>query len=166
MQGYEYFTSHFVDRDKTLIEVIWVDPKNPLTSLTSEVIQLDTEHPKYQELLQHVSLDEIHENTVNKMRQERADFEKLVIDIAKRDGILSDLITSKDNLHQAIVNSVFGDFDEVADREKLFSLKLTLFEQAFVKACEDRELKASLRTAPNFLETLKVAIKIYEAGEQ
>lgn len=162
MQGYEYFTSHFVDSEKTLIEVIWVDPKNPSTSLTAETIQLDPEHPKYQELLEHVSLDEIHENTVNKMRQERADFEKIVIDIAKRDGILSDLITSKDNLYQAMINSIFGVFDEVQDREKLFSLKLTLFEQDFVKKCEDRELKANLRTAANFLDTLKVAIQIYD----
>lgn len=166
MQGYEYFTSHFVDREKTIIEVVWVDPKNPSTSLTTEIIELDPEHPRYQELLQHVSLDELHENTVNKMREERADFERLVIDIAKRDGILSDLITSKDNLHQTIVNSVFGDFDEVQDREKLFSLKLTLFEQDFVKSCEDRELKANLRIAPNFLETLKVAIEIYEKGKE
>lgn len=166
MQGYEYLTSHFIDLEKTIIEVVWVDPTNPSTTMTNEVIQVDSTHPKYQELMEHVSLDEIHENTVNKMRQERADFEKLVIDIAKRDGILADLITSKDNLYQAMVNSLFGEFDEVADREKLFSLKLTLFEQEFVKTCEDRELKASLRTAPNFLETLKIAIKIYEAGEQ
>lgn len=161
LPGYDYLTAHFVDEAKTQISTYWIDPKNP-DAVIEETIEMDDEHPVYQELLQHTTLDEIHENTVIEIREQRAGFQKMVLDIAKHEGLISDLITSEDNLYQVIANTVFQDFDPATQAEALFSFKLTLFEQEWLKNSDDREGKAALRKAESYVEAMKIAIEIYE----
>ena len=48
------------------------------------------------------------------------------------------------------------------DKEKLFLYKLTLFENDVIKDSNNKELKASLRKAPDIISATKIAIQIAE----
>jgi len=166
LPGYDYLTAHFTDQEKTQIATYWVDPTNP-DAVIEESITMDDEHPVYQELLTHTTLDEIHENTVNNIREQRKAFEEMVMRIAKRDGLISDIITSENSIYQVVANTIFQDFNVENDNaaEQLFSFKLTLFEQEWLKNHDDREGKAALRKANSYIEAMEIAIGLYKAAK-
>src|SRR6056300_1312699 len=146
---YKFVTARFTDQEKKFIETTWKDKKQDLHTYG---IELNPEHPHYMQLLELISLDEIHENTVNHFRKERQVFEEVVYAIAKRDGLIAEALTEQSkNKYEALVKSVFVEYDEEKDKEDLFNLKLALFELDQVRKSDNRELKAKLRKAPSFV---------------
>mgnify|MGYP001442655933 CR=1 FL=1 len=64
-----------------------------------------------------------------------------------------------------LVDIIFDDYDEEIHKEKLFYIKINLFEKDFVKECKDKDLKRRLRRAATPLEAFKVAIEIYDTNQ-
>mgnify|MGYP001201409095 CR=1 FL=1 len=163
-QGYKFFTAKFIDVEKTQIETLWVNPDKEEHCI-AEIIEMDPEHGDYQKLMEHTTLDDIHEMTVNAIRTERKLYEESMLAIAKREGIISDMITSENSVFQIVANTLFQPYDPDTQGEQLFSFKLTLFEHETLKNCKDRALKAKLRKAENFIDAVKVAIEIAESSK-
>jgi len=159
---YKFVTARFTDQEKTFIQTTWEDKQK---NLHTHGIELDIDHPHYIQLLELISLDEIHENTVNHFREERKIFEEAVYAIAKRDGLIAEVLSEQSkNKYSALVDSVFVEYDEEKDKEDLFNLKLALFELDHVRKSSDRELKAKLRKAPSFIHAIGAAIEIYSTN--
>ena len=65
-----------------------------------------------------------------------------------------------------LVDIVFDEFDEEIHKEKLFFLKINIFEKDFVKECVDKDLKKKLRRAATPLEAIRTAIEIFDASQK
>jgi NADH dehydrogenase/NADH:ubiquinone oxidoreductase subunit G len=162
---YIFVTARFTDQDKNFIQTTWQEKKQK-SKLHDYGIELNPEHPHYIQLLDLISLDEIHENTVNHFRKERESFEKAVYEIAKKDGLIAEALTEQSkNKYEALAKSVFVEYNEEEDKEDLFNLKLALFELDQVRKSDNRELKAKLRKAPSFVHAIGAAIEIYSTSQ-
>lgn len=162
---YIFVTARFTDQDKKFIQTTWQEKKKK-SKLHYYGIELNLEHPHYIQLLDLISLDEIHENTVNWFRKERESFEKAVYEIAKKDGLIAEAITEQSkNKYEDLVKSIFVEYKEDEDKENLFNLKLALFELEQVRSSSNRELKAKLRKAPTFVDAIGAAIEIYSTSQ-
>ena len=64
------------------------------------------------------------------------------------------------NMHEALIDVLFEPFDEVEMKESLFLLKLKVFEMDAIKSSKDRETKAKLRKAKNFVDVVKYTTQI------
>lgn len=165
MKGYRLHQARYIDPAKRQIEVTWhkdVDIHSEDMHLIVDVIEHDEEHPEFQKLMRHTTLEKIHEMTVEAMRKERKAFEQTVIDIAKREGIIDGNV-DKTEMYYKYSSFIFSERKE--DDEDLFALKLALFDLDCVKDCKDRAMKSALRKSTSPVGAMKAAIEIYEAGK-
>lgn len=151
LEGHEFVSAWFTNNEKTLIRSMWSDKDGVVRPFT-----LTTDSPRYKELLKYVSEDELHENTVAKIRMDRERFEQTVVNIAQKDGIdVDDILSDENKTIDFIVNWLDGDFNN----EKLFKVKLRLFEHDKVMNSEDRTLKANLRKAETIYDVMEAYSK-------
>jgi hypothetical protein len=166
MQGYRLITARFTDNAKRVVEALWVPVDVENADLTPTICIAEDNDAQWRQLLNHITIDEIHENTVRHIRQFQTDMQDVVSQIAKREGWVYDLDHEFDSqMYKATVKVLTMDFDPEKHKEQLFLLKLQLFEQNFVKDCTDKELKKRLRKAATMLEAIKAAIEIHESNQ-
>ena len=119
-------------------------------------MEVDETDVRFQALLKEVSYETIQETTHERARVYRKDFQNIVIEYIKENGLTSSL--SDDRLVEKAQKKLFDsiiDFDEqdVTHKEELFKLKLRLFES---EASENanRNQKIKIRKASSPLEVL------------
>ena len=151
LEGHEFVSAWFTNNDKTIIRSMWSDTEGTMRPFT-----VTTAGPRYSELLQYISEDELHENTVAKIRMDRERFESVVVNIATSDGINVNEILSDEN---KTIDFILDWFDEDFDNEQLFKIKLRLFEREKVLNSDDRKLKADLRKATTVYEVMEAYSK-------
>ena len=151
-----FITAHFCDNERTQIEVITKTPDGK--AITPTVIEYDMEHPYCKLLFEYVDLDTLHENTWNKIQDDRDAFKKVVWDIAKQDGILQEV--GKKNAEDVfgIINDFIFNFDE-NKTEQLFAFKLALFEIEKVKNASN-DVKSAIRKSKTPQEALESVFAI------
>tara|TARA_Y100000296_G_C5089580_1_gene214158 strand:+ start:43 stop:528 length:486 start_codon:yes stop_codon:yes gene_type:complete len=152
-----YITASFIDNERKNIEVIVRDDENK--KLIPHIIQYDTNHPSCQELLKIITLDDLHENTHNKVNEQKKDFEEMVMRVAKKKGIIVDpeMVKVTPKLFKTLVQTIFKDSE---NEDHLFALKLALFEVVEIRDSKNNELKKELRQGKNKIEVLKAAFDI------
>ena len=91
-----YITASFIDTERKNIEILLKDGDK----VKSHIVEYDMKYPVCQELLKVCTLDQLHENTYNKKKGEKAGFEEMVMRIAKKDGLVLD---EKNYLHNFIL---------------------------------------------------------------
>lgn len=164
MNDMTYVSAYFKDNDRRTIVSYWQDPENP-EALVEVVVEADENNADYKNLLEHVSLDQIHENTWSYIKDSEEAFKETVIEIAKERGWLINMDDGgTSDFHRIIVDMIFDEYDEDIHKEKLFFLKLQLFEKDFIKTSKDKEGKKKIRRAPTPIEAIKAAIEIYDAN--
>lgn len=159
MEGHDFLTAHFVNNERTVVEVFWVTPDGKETR--EEYIEANDDDT-WKNLLKHVTIDELHENTYKHIREQNDLFEEQVIAIAKERGMIYDVDEVNTEIYKVIGSAIFAPFDPEKDKEKLFMFKLQLFEIESIKNSKDKELKALLRKSKNVIEATKIAIQIVE----
>ena len=135
---------------------MWENDKN---EVVEETVLAKANEAGWENLLNQpeVTIDKLHERTVNRNREQRAIFEEQVVEIAKRDGLIYDGDVINTDLYKMFVKTVFNsELTEKEVKEQLFMFKLALFELDKIKESDNREMKAALRKA----ETLPIALKI------
>ena len=160
-----YLNAYFVDNERTQIAVLYTDPtsENP-DKVVETVIKHDMEHPWCQALFASgmTDLDQLHEQTYQKIKTERKQFEASVVRIAKKEGLIFDDVLDGSkmgvNSYPLIVNTLFEDNE---NEDHLFALKLALFEVPAIKDSKDDEKKKALRTCTSKLDVLKVALEFF-----
>jgi hypothetical protein len=94
--------------------------------------------------------------THKKNKDARELFEKQVIDIAKRDGLLSNSDKVTSDTFPLLVKAIFED----DNADHLFALKLSLFELDKIKNSTNEEFKKKLRQSQNKIEALQAAFEL------
>ena len=156
---HKFVSAHFTDNARTTVEVQWEAPDG---KMRVEYIMAEEDNVNWKNLLEHISIDELHEATYKYIKNSQRNFEIQAMQIAKDQGLLQD-IRDKNVINEAIIKILFEKEEEDGDsKNTLFVFKLKLFELEFVKNCKTKKLKSDLRKAKNIREALKVAIEIFE----
>ena len=184
-----YFTDE--GRTTIKVELKNLEPKDDGTFEGIDYFILnDPEDNQYQLLMEEVTLDQIHEATFKYIRSTQQDIKRVAIEVAKNNGwLLSDVALEDDvgfkrqsetpqvsesgekivevireveiapNISDVLINHVFN---ANTNSEYLFELKLKLFDQEFIKECNNRDLKKALRISKTVPEAVAAAIAIYQ----
>jgi hypothetical protein len=150
-----FLNAYFIDNERQNIEILTTSEDKK--SVVPTIIPYDTKHPYFVALSKFCNIDQLHENTHNKKKNEKEIFESKVIEIAKKDGLLVDDTKIDSNSFNKLVKAIFEQGENV---DQLFALKLALFEQPAIRDSENADLKKKLRQAKNKIDTLKVAFEI------
>jgi hypothetical protein len=154
-----FITAHFIDNERKTIEVILKDDKE--TKVYPYILEYDIDNPICQELLKIITLDELHENTWQKKKDERRDFESMVKKVAVKEGLLKRIIENVDSdFFKLLMDFFLSDKQEHIDR--LFNFKIFLFEQDTVKNSKNEEVKTAIRKSKTPLEALDNFIIIWK----
>jgi len=146
--------AYFIDNERKNIEM--VVRSQDQKSVFTEITPFDENNEQYKILIKNISLDQLHENTYQKKKDERREYEEEVIRIAKRDGLISDNINNEEyftNMLKVIVK------DE-SNEDQLFALKLALFEVDKIRDSQNTEIKKKIRAGSKKPEVLLNALKI------
>lgn len=155
-----FVSARFCDNDRTQIEVFVKGDKEG--EVFPHIIELDENHPDYKNLTSIVSLPQIHDYTDEWCTQQRRKFKEEILDIAKREGIISEQNTKEVKVEKTfteMLETVFStehDYNSENVKEQLFKAKLYAFEMPHIKDSDNRDLKAKLRKS----ETIKDVFKI------
>ena len=149
-----FLTAYFVDNERQNIEIQATseDQKKVYTY----VIPFDENRDEYKALSKFMSLDQLHESTYQKAKNERKLFEEQVIRIAQKDGLIMDSEKIDTKFYPTLVTSLFEDQDNA---DHVFALKLALFELDAIKNSENEEAKKELRKSKDKLNILSAAIQ-------
>jgi hypothetical protein len=158
--GWQYVTAHFINNERTQCEIEWVHTETgePLTS----VCEAGDHDDIWKELMTIIDIDTLHEQTYKYIKAQNEAFEQEVISIAKRRGMLFNVDSINSDLYKTLAQLIFSEFNADTDKEKLFMLKLQLFELDDIKSSSNREAKAALRKAPTMLAAIRHAIDVVE----
>ena len=150
-----FLTASFIDTERKNIEILLKDGDK----VKSHIVEYDMKYPVCQELLKVCTLDQLHENTYNKKKGEKAEFEEMVMRIAKKNNMIVDDSKVNDNSFRNVVNALFKE-DENPDH--LFALKLALFEVEKIRNSKDDENKKKLRQSKTKIEVLRAAFDLMD----
>ena len=150
-----FLNAYFIDNERQNIEILTTSEDKK--SVVPTIIPYDTKHPYFVALSKFCNIDQLHENTHNKKKNEKEIFENKVIEIAKRDGLISDNSKIDSSFFPNLVKAIFENED---NEDHLFALKLALFENEKITNSGKDELKKKLRQSKTKFEVLKVANEI------
>ena len=158
----EISTAYFTNNERTDIEVILISEESTEDDVVLIPYNIEAKDgdADYKWLISKIDIDQIHENTFNKFRRENEEFRETIIATGKEMGLIFDSNGVNSNLYEALVDTLFEPFVEKDMKEKLFVMKLKLFEVEAIKSSKDRELKAKLRKSKDFLSAIKYATMI------
>lgn len=157
-----FINAYFVDNERTQIGVLTTDPDDK--KVIETIIEYDMEHPWCKALFSIIDLDQLHEETYQKIKNERREFEDMVVNIAKKEGLIFDDLLDGSKVgvksYPLLVNTLF---EENENEDHLFALKLALFESPKIKDSTNDDLKKKLRQGKTKIDVLKAAIEFMDA---
>lgn len=155
----KFVFARFADNARTIVESKWEDENGELVESYIEAKDGDA---SWEELLTHISIDQLHENTFKWIKEKNAEFENTVIEIAKKRGLVYDISTDSTAAFKVVAEIIFKQFDEKQLKEYLFVYKLNLFENELIKNSKNREMKAAIRKATTIVEATMAACELYQ----
>jgi|TARA_B110000444_G_C18741792_1_gene548357 hypothetical protein len=148
---------HFVDATFTNSDRNWIEvtTNERGEALTSTHVELDENHPNFQALMKVTDMEKIHESTYRHNEEQKAEFEKMALDIAKREG----LVQTDDTSPTRVLDYIFNDKE--VDEDEMFALKIALFEIDKIKDSKNLDGKKALRKCKTRIDLLKSALNLY-----
>ena len=154
-----FITAHFIDNERKNIEILLKSDDG--TAVNPHILEYDVDNPNCQELLKFCSLDQLHENTYVKKKEERKAFVNQIRKIAEKEGLIKHIVEEVNpKFISLMMDFLLSNKKEHIDR--LFNFKIYLFEQDIVKNCKDQSKKSAIRKAKHPLEALKIFIQLWE----
>ena len=147
--------AYFIDDDRKNIEVLTTSEDKK--QIIPFILPFDENNISFKELTSIITVDDLHENTYQKKKDEQKIFEKKVIEIAKKDGLLVDDTKIDSKSYNKLVKAIF---EQGENEDQLFALKIALFELPSIRDSKNDELKKKLRQTKNKIDTLKIAFDI------
>ena len=146
--------AYFIDSDRKNIEVLTTSEDKK--QIIPTIMPFDENNHSFKELTSIITVDQLHENTYQKKKDEQKIFEEKVMQIAKKDGLVLDDTKIDSNSFAKIVNAIF---EQNENEDQLFALKLALFELTAIRDSKDLDLKKKLRQCKNKIDTLSIILK-------
>ena len=154
-----FITASFIDTERKNIEILLKDDEE--TKVYPYILEYNPDNPICKELLEICSLDQLHENTWQKKKDERRNFESMVKKVAVKEGFLKRIIENVDSdFFKLLMDFFLSNKKEHIDR--LFNFKIFLFEQDTVKNSKNEEVKTAIRKSKTPLEALDNFIIIWK----
>ena len=147
--------AYFIDNDRKNIEVLTTSEDKK--QIIPTILPFDENNNMFKELTSVITVDQLHENTYQKKKDEQKIFETKVMEIAKKDGLLVDDTKIDSKSYNKLVKAIF---EQGKNEDQLFALKIALFELPAIRDSKDDELKKKLRQSKSKIDTLKVAFEI------
>mgnify|MGYP001437577637 FL=1 len=147
--------AYFIDDDRKNIEVLTTSEDKK--QIIPFILPFDEKNISFKELTSIITVDDLHENTYQKKKEEQKIFETKVIEIAKKDGLLVDDTKIDSKSYNKLVKAIF---EQGENEDQLFALKIALFELPGIRDSKNDELKKKLRQTKNKIDTLKIAFDI------
>ena len=156
-----FVTAYFIDNERKNIEVVCTEPDKK--AVFTSIVRYEDGDAQWEELKKVTNIDFIHESTYQKKKDERREFEKTVMRIAEKEGMIFEFSNKKldTKFYPKILSAMFDDVDNV---DHVFALKLACFENKTISNSSDNEGKKKLRQAKTKLDVLKTAIEILESN--
>lgn len=150
-----FIDAYFIDEERQNIEILATseDKKKVLPT----IIPFKEENHIFKALKSVMSVDELHERTYNKKKEERKLFEEQLLRIAKKDGLVFDEHKLDTTFFPTLVKAIIENED---NEDHLFALKLALFEVDKIRDSKDTDLKSAIRRGKTKAEVLLNALKI------
>ena len=136
--------AYYTNSDSDTIEVIYKEGEKAI----SHYMVVDWDHPDFQELIQEYSVVDIEKATVARIRKTNEQIKSIVAKNLKNKIKEADL--GMDNMLNFILN-----YNHKTDMEKLFALKIKIFDQDRVKDINNETLKKKIRMATDPIETIR-----------
>ena len=146
-------TAYFIDNERKNIEVLTSTPNKK--EVNAMIIPFNEDNEDYKNLIEYIDLDKLHEITYQKIKNDRAEFEAQIVDIAKKEGLIFDQNKIDTKFYPYLVKSIFED---KGNADHLFALKLALFEIDDVRDSDNMEQKTSIRKSKTKIEAIQAAI--------
>lgn len=150
-----FLNAYFIDNERQNIEILTTSEDKK--SVLPTIIPYDTKHPYFVALSKFCNIDQLHENTHNKKKKEKEIFEQKVIDIAKRDGLLTDNSKIDSNFFPNLVKAIFENED---NEDHLFAIKIALFELEKIRNSKNDDMKKKIRQSKTKIEALQAAFEL------
>ena len=150
-----FLNAYFIDNERQNIEILTTSEDKK--SVLPTIIPYDTKHPYFVALSKFCNIDQLHENTHNKKKKEKEIFEQKVIDIAKRDGLLTDNSKIDSNFFPNLVKAIFENED---NEDHLFAIKIALFELEKIRNSKNDDMKKKIRQSKTKVEALQAAFEL------
>ena len=151
-----FVTAYFIDNERKNIEVVCTEPDKK--AVFTSIVKYEDGDAQWEELKKVTNIDFIHESTYQKKQDERREFEKTVMRIAEKDGLIlqTEGKAIHTNFYPKVLSAVLEDIDNV---DHVFALKLALFELKAVKESTNEEAKKELRKSKNKLDIIAAALQ-------
>ncbi len=115
--------AYFIDNDRKNIEVLTTSEDKK--QIIPTILPFDENNSTFKELTSVITVDDLHENTYQKKKDEQKIFEQKVMEIAKKDGLLLDDTKIDSKSYNKLVKAIF---EQGENEDQLFALKIALFE--------------------------------------
>ena len=149
----------YFDQEKTIINIEWRGGDEKIRRFFCPVDEKDA---NYRDLVaEGWDEDKIEEATRQYRRRARKGFEKEVMLIAEREGI----IDSTELGFKKIYGLLAMEASEIT-AEELFKFKIEAFDQEVVANCEDSDIKRKIRQAKTYKEVLDIVTAIETPTEE
>ena len=150
-----FIDAYFIDSERENIEILYTseDKKKVFTT----IVPFNYEHETFKTLQTVMSVDELHERTYNKKKEEKKLFDEQVIRIAKKDGLVFDELKLDTKFYPTLIKAIL---EEQTNEDHLFALKLALFEVDKIKDSKNVELKSNIRKGKTKIEVVSNALKL------
>jgi hypothetical protein len=170
-----YVTATFVDAERKTLEVLVRHHTNE-NEMTPIMIEADEEQQDFKDLLELVTIDQLHEQTWEQKKSESEAFMAMARNIAKEEfaqqemaaitniaasaanaAVDQNTLLTKTRIYPTIVDTIFSNME---NEDHLFALKLALFEVQEIRESTDTATKTALRKGKNKIEVLQHAFTI------
>ena len=154
-----FVNAYFIDQERKNIEVLTTNEDK--SKVFSTIIPYEEDHPQWVALQTKMNIDQLHEATYQRNKLEQEQFEKSVMRIAEKEGLIFEFENKKldTKFYPKILTALFEDNDNV---DQIFALKLACFETKDINDSSNNEGKKKLRQAKTKIQVLKAAIDIIE----
>tara|TARA_B000000609_G_scaffold158113_1_gene154585 strand:+ start:2116 stop:2583 length:468 start_codon:yes stop_codon:yes gene_type:complete len=153
IEGHTFVTARFMNDDRDIVQTIWEDKEG---IQRPHMFRVNDDKKAWNDLLKLISEDQLHENTYNYIKRSQEDLELMVKQLAEGEGMnLQELLSDENKTIDFVIDWLSADYDN----ERLFKIKLRLFERDKVVNSQDRVLKANLRKANSAFEIVEAYSK-------
>ena len=135
--------AYYTNSDSDTIEVIYKEGNKAI----SHYMVVDWDHPDFKDLIKEYSVSNIEKATVERIRKTNDQLKTVVSRSVKNK--IKEADPGMDNMLNFILN-----YNHKTDMEKLFALKIKIFDQDRVKDINNDALKKKIRMATNPIETI------------
>lgn len=165
-----FVDAHYANNDRTSLKTLWRSPDGQ--TVRPYYIDVENDPDVFKKFLNNtkrwaddqselvpVTEDWLVERTYEYIKSSRREYEKKLVDIAKRSNEYMSIINEHGLVNHTLLLRWLNESTDKTEKE-IFSLKLKMFEMEHVLNSDNRDAKAKLRKAQTLKDTLLYYLQV------